>query len=163
MVDSPETRVISPEIFSQDGQMLTYFARKIMMLNNIPTCLLHIYRSCFVSLKFNERDIFYILIGHNFPYKCLRQTASTDNTPSVSIILQIILSLRPRPNVELFMRPTKLLFKFPKLSVDRLLGQTWYLGRVEPINWIKTKSKFKKVSPERGLIAIIIKSLSLSV
>ena len=64
MVDSPETRVISPEIFSQDGQMLTYFARKIMMLNNIPTCLLHIYRSCFVSLKFNERDIFYILIGH---------------------------------------------------------------------------------------------------
>ena len=64
MVDSPETRVISPEIFSQDGQMLTYFARKIMMLNNIPTCLLHIYRSCFVLLKFNERDIFYILIGH---------------------------------------------------------------------------------------------------
>ena len=64
MVDSPETRVISPEIFSQDGQMLTYFARKIMMLNNIPTCLLHIYRSCLVLLKFNERDIFYILIGH---------------------------------------------------------------------------------------------------
>ena len=59
--------------------------------------------------------------------------------------------LRPRPNVELFIgdEPNTNLGR-PKLSWDRLLGQTSNLELVKPINWIRPKSNFNKVPPERA-------------